>query len=342
MIWLTWRQLRAQAATAALAVAAIGVVAVLTGPRIADLARRTTNVFDALTSTERTLHVAGIAVLAVAPALAGAFWGAPLLARELETGTHRLAWSQSVTRARWLGTKLGLTVASGAVAIGLMSLAITWWAAPVDGVAGSTRGALPGRLTPISFAMRGVAPVGYAVFAVVLGATLGAVLRRTLPAMAVTLALYVVVQIAVPLWIRPHLAPPVTTTVTVSTSTLDGISIDPDGRNPVISTHTPDRGDWILTDETVDRSGRAATLPGWFTACLPSPDVVPASTSRQAEAASPDACFGRLADAGYRQHVAYQPAHRFWQLQWTETAFFLALSALLAAGCFWWIRPPQR
>ena len=52
-------------------------------------------------------------MLAVVPAVVGAFWGAPLVARELEAGTHRLAWTQSVTRGRWLATRLGLTLLGG-------------------------------------------------------------------------------------------------------------------------------------------------------------------------------------------------------------------------------------
>jgi len=51
----------------------------------------------------------GLVVLVV-PALIGVFWGAPLIARELETGTFRLAWTQSVTRTRWLAVKLGVVV----------------------------------------------------------------------------------------------------------------------------------------------------------------------------------------------------------------------------------------
>jgi hypothetical protein len=46
--------------------------------------------------------------LAVLPALAGLFVGAPLLARELEQGTHRFAWTQGVTRRRWLLSKTAL------------------------------------------------------------------------------------------------------------------------------------------------------------------------------------------------------------------------------------------
>jgi hypothetical protein len=30
------------------------------------------------------------------------FWGAPLVAGELESGTFRLAWTQDVSRVRWL------------------------------------------------------------------------------------------------------------------------------------------------------------------------------------------------------------------------------------------------
>ena len=47
-----------------------------------------------------------IILIALTPAVTGLFWDAPLLARELETGTFALAWNQSVTRARWLAVKL--------------------------------------------------------------------------------------------------------------------------------------------------------------------------------------------------------------------------------------------
>jgi ABC-type transport system involved in multi-copper enzyme maturation permease subunit len=336
VIWLSWRQLRAQAAAASAAVLAVAVVAALTGPRLADLARTSVSVFDRLTATDTTLFYAGIVLMALAPALLGAFLGAPLVARELETGTYRLAWSQSATRRRWLASKLALTVAAAALAAGAASLAVTWWSAPLDGAVSQTRGGLPDHLTPITFAMRGVVPVSYAAFAVVLGATAGAVLRRTLPAMAVTLALYVGVQIVVPIWVRPYLVPPVSSTVSFSGSTLDGISLD--GRGHIsVSVHTADRGDWILVNETVGPDGRAAQPPQWFAECLPGPSA-PASGTQQAAAGSIDECLTRLTRAGYRQRVVYQPASRFWPLQWAETGLYVAASAALAVGCFWWVR----
>jgi hypothetical protein len=338
VIWLSWRQLRAQVAVATAAVIALAVVAALTGPRLADLARTSRSVFDRLTPTDTTLFYGGVVLMALAPALVGAFLGAPLVARELETGTCRLAWSQSVTRSRWLASKLALTVGAAVLAIGAASLAVTWWSAPLDGAVSETHGGLPGHLTPVTFAMRGVVPVAYAVFAVVLGAVAGAVLRRTLPAMAVTLALYAAVQIVVPIWVRPHLVPPVSSSVAFSRSTFDGLSLDASGQDS-LSVHTADRGDWILVNETVGPNGRVSALPQWFRDCVPGPPApAPASGTEHARAGSIDDCLARLTQAGYRQRVVYQPADRFWPLQWAETALYAAGSVALAAGCFWWVR----
>src|SRR4029079_11081457 len=177
MIWLTWRQFRAQASPVAAAAVAFALVLAATGPRLADLATTYRDVFDHITANDRHLFYAATVVIAVAPVIIGVFWGAPLVARELESGTHRLAWTQSVTRTRWLAVKLGVTALAAATAVGLLTLAVTWWSQPLDGALSSAHGSLPARVTPVSFAMRGIVPVGYAVFAVVLGATLGAVFR---------------------------------------------------------------------------------------------------------------------------------------------------------------------
>ncbi len=339
MIWLTWRQFRTQAAAVYAAVAAVAVLLAITGPRLVDLARLDGSVFDRLTGTDQNLFFAGIVVLAVAPAVIGAFWGAPMVARELEVGTHRLVWNQTVTRTRWLATKLGITALGAAIAVGVLTLAVSWWSEPIDGALSSTHGGLPGRMTPVTFAMRGIVPVGYAVFAVVLGVAIGTVIRRSLPAVALTLAVFTVVQVAVPLWVRPHLAPPAQEDVTFSLARLDGINAFGPGGPVTLSLNSGGRGDWVLSNETVDATGRVAALPAWFGNCLPPPP-----SGGQAEApvrmteTSLEACFTRLADAGYRQRLVYQPADHFWRLQWTETALFFALSGLLAGFCFWWTR----
>ena len=65
------------------------------------------------------------------PGLIGVFWGAPLITREIETGTFRLAWTQSVMRSRWLAVKVGLIGLVALVAAGLLSLMASWWMNPI-------------------------------------------------------------------------------------------------------------------------------------------------------------------------------------------------------------------
>jgi hypothetical protein len=87
----------------------------------------------------------------------GASLGAPLLARELETGTWQLAWTQSVPRLRWLTVKLA-TLGTLAVVLTLaLSAVITWYRVPLD--------ILDGRFTADAFDLEGIVPAAYAMFA---------------------------------------------------------------------------------------------------------------------------------------------------------------------------------
>ncbi|WP_237554466.1 transporter [Streptomyces sp. SID724] len=222
MIWLTWRQFRTQAAVMFAAVAALAATLAVTGPQLAELYRTAgSGLVDQVSSSDQTLYYTGLLVVLAVPAVIGMFWGAPLISRELETGTHYLAWNQGVTRTRWLATKLGLGAAASMTAAGLTSLAVSWWSSPIDRAVnggGATDTYFP-RLDPVAFAARGVVPMAHAAFAFVLGVALGLVIRRTLPAMATTFALYTAVQIAVPMWIRSHL--------TAADQTI--LPIEPDG-----------------------------------------------------------------------------------------------------------------
>ena len=98
MMWLAWRQFRANALLAEAAAVAVTAVLLATQQRVAELAGT-----DELGTGYESLRLLGTGLIGV-PAFIGAFWGAPLLARELEAGTHRLAWTQSITRRRWLTT----------------------------------------------------------------------------------------------------------------------------------------------------------------------------------------------------------------------------------------------
>ncbi len=254
------------------------------------------------------------------------FWGAPLITRELEANTFRLAWTQSVTRTRWIAVKLGAIGLAAIATAGLLSLMISWWAGPVDralplggGNVGKGLGAF-GRLSPLLFGARGVAPVGYAAFAFALGVAAGVLIRRTLPAMAVTLAGFAFVQIAWPNWIRPHLIAPITKIAPITAKNIEGFMI---GSHQVVVTAAVNLpGAWILSRRSVTAAGRTFSGP-----------VPRACRTRGFQACN--AAIGRLR---LRQVVTYQPASRFWQFQWYETAIFLAAALALAGLCFWWVR----
>ena len=145
MIRLSWRQLRGQAAFCTAGLVVVAIVAGITGPHLVhlyDTSVRTCAAHgDCSTATraflenDNTLRTwLDILVLAV-PGLIGIFWGAPLIARELEVGTHRLIWTQSITRTRWLVVKIGVTGLASMIIAGCLSLIVTWWASPLDGAA---------------------------------------------------------------------------------------------------------------------------------------------------------------------------------------------------------------
>jgi hypothetical protein len=96
-------------------------------------------------------------------------------------------------------------------------------------------------------------------------------------------------------------------------------------------------GAWIISNATVDPAGRVLKdLPSWFGKCAPEEIFsLPSAPVTREESA---ACFARIAREGYSQRITFQPASRYWTLQAIETAIFLALTALLTAGSFWWLR----
>jgi hypothetical protein len=250
----------------AAALAALAALLALTGPGLADdyatgIAACTTQGGDCSDFVDRffrdhlTLFLAVTAVVLVLPALIGLFWGAPLLTRELEAGTHRLVWNQSVTRTRWLAVKLALTGLAAMTAAGLGSLAVTWWSSPIDTAAQN----FP-KMAPLLFDTRGIVPIAYAAFAFALGVTVGMLVRRTLAAMAITLAVFVTVQFAMPLLVRPHLLPPTRSTIQITESNLENFNFGAD-RALRVSAKAADTGAWVLSSHTVDASGHRRHHP---------------------------------------------------------------------------------
>jgi hypothetical protein len=341
MIWLTWRQFRVSALAVLVALLAAAVALAVTGPQLADLLTAAgDDFFDrlALEDAQKALFLIGTALAYVVPAVVGAFWGAPLVARELEAGTHRLVWNQSITRTRWLATKFA-ALGLGAALAGLIGLAMTWWSRPLDKAVArglTDNGALSvPRIWPDFFGSRGVVPIGMAVLALTIGVAAGLLVKRTVPAMAVTLVAIVVVQIAMPVLVQRHLVAPETVTTEITAENLRGLMMAgepgaPDPKVGQIRIAIDAPGAWITVNRTIDPDGQAVEfLPAWAEGCAAMPGRDPATS---------EACFTRLAEAGYHQHVEYLPASRYWALQWTETAILLAAALGLAGFCFWRIR----
>src|ERR1700683_3091914 len=74
-------------------------------------------------------NVLGI-LMQLVPVLIGAFAGAPVLARELETGTFRYAWTQGFGRARFAIAKLVLLAIAVTAVAGAFSVVFTWFFRP--------------------------------------------------------------------------------------------------------------------------------------------------------------------------------------------------------------------
>ena len=344
MIWLTWRQFRAQALIGVAVLAAAAIYLLISGLQMhhtytADLAACTpqgtcgdvlSQFQQGYNSAFHLIELLGIA----APGLIGIFWGAPLIARELESGTHQLAWNQTVTRTRWLAVKLaGVGVASVA-AVGLLSYLLTWWAGPLDHINGS-------RFAAMTFAARDVVPLGYAAFAFALGTTAGLLLRRTIPAMALTLALFIAIQILVPTSIRANLMSSTTVTYPINQATMSharGIYTTGGGAEIHIDGLPVPHGAWVISAPPIENTADQVVPAATHSNCLFS------GSGPQVKAGKPDlnriaACLTRY---DLHESVTYQPASHYWPLQWYETGIFLALAAALSGACFWRIRRRQR
>ena len=340
MIRFGMLQFRAQAATAAAALAVFAVILAATGPHLfgmydssgiatcqahGDCAPLAVSFVNKLAGFYAVFYFIAIGFVFVVPAIIGTFWGAPLVTRELEAGTFQLAWTQSVTRTRWLAARLGVGALAAVAFAGLFSVLLTWWSGPVDTAVPleENNSITFVRLGYLLFPTRGITPVGYAAFAFALGVAAGVLIRRTLPAMAVTLAVFASVQIVWPIWVRPHLVSPAHAIVSLTAANIGGLAAGPGGTTLVNPPVLPGMaGGWVLSFQTLDPAGRPFDV-NTVKACL-GPNF--------------QACQAVLGRLHLRDVIVYQPASRFWVFQWYETGIFLAAALLLAGYCFWAIR----
>jgi hypothetical protein len=349
-----WIQTRTQTVATAAALAALAVVSAYTGIHLAHLysslvahCQASGDCSDATSSYlshYSFLQHAFNLLPQVVPALLGIFWGAPLIAREFETGTFRLAWTQSVSRSRWLLTKLILGALVTVAIAAVLTLTITWWSRGIDHVQADQYS---------NFDLENIAPIGYALFAFALGSLAGAVLRRTLSAMVTTLGLFVLVRVAIEEWVRPHLFAPMH--LTSSLQDIGGFGfISSNGGPPDVVVDGPSKlpNAWVLSNHLVTATGQPTTVaqrvafirqycPTVGEGPGPGGPGGPAGVALRvrpnpATLNSLNDCRSQMART-FRVLTTYQPANRYWAFQWAEVGIFVALALAAAAGCYWWV-----
>jgi hypothetical protein len=299
--WLLWRQHRAQVVWSAGLLALFGAAVVVTGIHMADLysgARADCaggapclldHLFDGYGAIIDTVHLTLLVPLAL-----GAFVAAPLIAREVDQNTHALVWTQSITRRRWLVSKVAVVVAGSVLLTAAVTALVTWWSGTPNSLGGD-------RFHGAQFDTQNLVPVAFTLFAVGLGLAAGAALRRTLPAVVATVFGYVAVRMAVGVFIRPHWMAP----VKAASSSQGGA--------PVPS------GSWILSVKLLDPQNRS------LSGRIPVPQQCAGSVNGRGGL---DACMDRL---GFHSVTSYHPASHYWPFQIYESALFAVLAAGLIA-----------
>ncbi|MDA0635544.1 ABC transporter permease subunit [Nonomuraea sp. MCN248] len=310
VLWLTWRQHRMQVLVTTALLVVLGVVLLISGLGAAGFAAQNAPATDCVADTpacsayrvEMNERIHSVGELLgwlplLAPALIGAFWGAPLLAREFEHGTHQLTWTQSVTRRRWLAAKIvGL---GAAVTLGGLVLAgiVEPWLAAFDVPPYNVD-----RFDMSWFRVVGIMPAAWWLSAFLLGMATGALFRRTLPAMAVTLGVCALAFFGL-LRAPSSYAPPERA---VQAQVID--ELEPEDS-------------LYVTSYWIDSSGAKFTSQERHLA-LAGPCGTDETTKKYAQCT-----FSH----GYRQVVEFHPADRFWQFQWTEAGILL-IPALSLGG----------
>jgi hypothetical protein len=302
---LVWRLHRNQAYTAAAALAALTVLLATTGIAMAGSyhsflascgATHSCASTSGLFSSYGVVSILVTATMAV-PLLFGMFWGAPLLAGEFEDGTHALAWTQGITRRRWLNRNITWALLAAAAWGAAMTALVSWWRGPENalGIGGI-------RLSPGVFDIQGITPAAYSIFAVALGIAAGAVFRRTLPALVTTFTVFAGLRFLIAEYVRPHYLTPASRLIAL------GAGAQASGGAPA--------GAWLLSTTLTGPGGQ---------------NYGTAVTSSQMPAVCRGLGLPCLASHGFRTLITYQPASRFWAFQGIEAGIFIALAAALIA-----------
>jgi len=323
MAWATWRQHRLALAGVAALFGVAAVYLLITGLQMHHAYAAVTACRPAGSGTCRQVadnflstYAPGVGfvlgLLQVIPALIGAFAAAPVLARELETGTFRYAWTQGFGPARWTVAKLVPLAVAVTVAAGAFSVLVSWYIQPIFGAGDDN-----GPLYPTIFDLRGVALAAWTLAAFAIGALAGILIRRVIPAMFATCAVWAGLAFATGSFLRRHYEASLITT------------------NPNLATPA-----WVIS-RWWTRGGKPASL-SMINQTLRPVDVQAVTPGLFQPGPATPANFGDpvqyLIKHGYTQLTTYQPSSRFWPFQWIEGGWLLALSVLLIAATVWLVR----
>ena len=230
------------------------------------------------------------------PVVLGLVLGAPLVAGEIQGNTNRLAWTQTITRTRWVITKIGVGALVTAGIMGAMAPLIWWWTNVAE---------RNDRILPFNFDISGFVEVSYALFAFMLGVALGAVIRRIGWTFAAGIPIFVAVRLGERDYIRPGLLPP--TSVSVSASDpVGGVDwVLNSGFLPLGDSIPPPGQTWSSNDQTI--------------------------ASCQGSGAEKAAHSVTYCEKALHLHYVEQirPASHFWALQAVESAIFIAAAGVL-------------
>ena len=332
MVWVTWRQHRfALAGLAALyGVAAISLVA--GGMQMRDahaavtLCRRPAGspgcqqLAAHFLNTYVPAALGTLSWLQLLPAVVGMFVGAPLLARELETGTFRYAWTQGFGRTRLVVAKFAMLGVPVTVVAGAFSILISWYIQPLTNHVGDSP-ALD-VVNPAVFDLLGVVFAAWTLMAFAIGAFAGAVVRRAAPAMVATLAVWAGLLLATGGVLRQRYLAPMTAQITnpngVPSQRIHGLVLE---------------FEWARGGKPVPLSRLNEVLRPVHVRATGAFDFEP--TEYRPPPVDP---FSYLMHRGYVLQAVYLPDDRFWTYQWIEAGWLLALSFLLLAATVWLVR----
>ncbi len=312
MIWVGWRQQRVETLIAAAMLAVVAAVAIPIGVHAASVYTHEGLAVCAGNDNPATCGVpvgsflirfTSLNVLftwaTIVPALAALLFAAPFVL-DLDNGTCRLYWTQSITRRRWIAAKLGLSVAASVAVAGCLVALATWSRAPLDH--------LDGRMSSNVYDAEGIVPVAYALFVLGVAVAIGAVWRRTVPALLVAFVIYVVGRVFMDSWLRQRLLSPVRTTWPAN------------GNGPNLNQA------FVVNQFVSDKSGHqiAGAVAG---RCI--------SGSSGGLLTHTQVCAQPLGAHVYLTAL-YQPASRFWQLQGAEFGIVAGIGILLILAAAWW------